>query len=69
VLADNVGMLRVFHRAGHAIESRLVDGTYELTIMFDGVPGPSGPIVEPPATAGEATIAAPDEVAAPPRLA
>ena len=40
VLADNVGMLRVFHRAGHPIESRLVDGTYDLTIMFEGAPTP-----------------------------
>ena len=40
VLADNVGMLRVFHRAGHAIESRLVDGTYELTIRFAERPAP-----------------------------
>jgi RimJ/RimL family protein N-acetyltransferase len=39
VLADNVGMLRVFHRSGHPIESRLVDGTYELTIRFEGAPG------------------------------
>ena len=30
VLADNVGMMRVFHHAGYPIESRLVDGTYEL---------------------------------------
>jgi acyl-CoA hydrolase/RimJ/RimL family protein N-acetyltransferase len=57
VLADNVGMLRVFHRAGHPIESQLVDGTYELTIMFEGAPSPvTGP--KPPATDGEAMAAA-----------
>ena len=41
VLADNVGMMRVFHRTGYPIESRLVDGTYELTIMFEGTPSPA----------------------------
>ncbi len=57
VLADNVGMLRVFHRAGHPIESKLVGGTYELTIMFEGAPIPVAD-PKPPATDGEAMAAA-----------
>ncbi len=42
VLADNVGMLRVLHRASPALESRLVAGTYELTIRFPEVSSPAG---------------------------
>ncbi|MCP4248203.1 MAG: GNAT family N-acetyltransferase, partial [bacterium] len=34
VLADNHGMLRVFHRCGFAVESELADGVYHLTIPF-----------------------------------
>ena len=35
VLADNRGMLRVFHKCGHALESQLEDGVYSLNIPFD----------------------------------
>ncbi len=34
VLAENHGMLRVFHKCGYAIESKLRDGEYELRIPF-----------------------------------
>lgn len=34
VLADNKGMLRVFHKCGHTVESRLEDGVYSLRIPF-----------------------------------
>jgi len=34
VLAENHGMLRVFHRCGYAVESALEDGVYHLTIPF-----------------------------------
>jgi acyl-CoA hydrolase/ribosomal protein S18 acetylase RimI-like enzyme len=34
VLANNAGMLRVFHRCGYPVESHLEDGTYHLTIPF-----------------------------------
>lgn len=35
VLADNAGMLRIFHKCGFAVESELEDGEYHLTIPFD----------------------------------
>ena len=35
VQADNVRMLRVFHNVAPALQSRLVDGTYEITIRFE----------------------------------
>ena len=35
VLADNVAMLRLFHHAFPALESRLVDGTYEIAMRLD----------------------------------
>ncbi|MDH3404614.1 MAG: GNAT family N-acetyltransferase [Acidobacteriota bacterium] len=34
VLADNKGMLRVFHKCGYALESRLAGGVYSLRIPF-----------------------------------
>ena len=34
VLANNVGMLRVFHSCGYPVESNLEEGTYHLTIPF-----------------------------------
>jgi acyl-CoA hydrolase/GNAT superfamily N-acetyltransferase len=34
VLARNEGMLRVFHKSGHPIESRLEEGVYSLKISF-----------------------------------
>ena len=34
VLERNEGMLRVFHKSGHAVESRLEDGVYNLSIPF-----------------------------------
>jgi len=37
VLADNHGMLRVFHKCGHPVESRLEEGVYHLTIPFGKV--------------------------------
>jgi acyl-CoA hydrolase/GNAT superfamily N-acetyltransferase len=36
VLAENHGMLRVFHRCGYAVESKLEEGVYELKIPFTG---------------------------------
>lgn len=35
VLADNSGMLRVFHKCGYAIESELEEGEYHLNISFE----------------------------------
>jgi acyl-CoA hydrolase/GNAT superfamily N-acetyltransferase len=34
VLSHNSGMLRVFHHCGFPVETKLVDGVYELTILF-----------------------------------
>ncbi len=34
VLADNKGMLRVFHKCGYVVESRLDGGVYSLKIPF-----------------------------------
>jgi acyl-CoA hydrolase/GNAT superfamily N-acetyltransferase len=34
VLADNAGMLRVFHKCGYPVESDLENGAYHLTIPF-----------------------------------
>jgi len=34
VLAQNHGMLRVFHRCGYAVESEMVEGVFELRIPF-----------------------------------
>jgi acyl-CoA hydrolase/RimJ/RimL family protein N-acetyltransferase len=34
VLANNAGMLRVFHKSGHPVESRLQEGVYSLRIPF-----------------------------------
>ena len=39
VLAGNESMLRVFHKSGHGVESRLEEGVYNLTIPF-GKPAP-----------------------------
>jgi GNAT superfamily N-acetyltransferase len=36
VLADNEGMLKVFHRCGFPIESRLEENVYSLRIPFSG---------------------------------
>jgi acyl-CoA hydrolase/GNAT superfamily N-acetyltransferase len=52
VLADNVAMLRVFHQASPAVESRLDGGTYELTIRFPGASSPAGTGQKIPATEG-----------------
>jgi hypothetical protein len=41
-------MLSVFRRSGHRMESRLIDGTFEVRILF-GEP----PVTEPRADAGE----------------
>jgi len=35
VLADNHGMLRVFHKCGYPVESELEDGAYHLHIPFE----------------------------------
>jgi acyl-CoA hydrolase/RimJ/RimL family protein N-acetyltransferase len=35
VLANNLRMLRVFHKSGHRVESRLEDGVYALKIPFE----------------------------------
>jgi len=35
VLADNSGMLRIFHKCGYPVESELEDGAYALRIPFD----------------------------------
>jgi RimJ/RimL family protein N-acetyltransferase/acyl CoA:acetate/3-ketoacid CoA transferase beta subunit len=37
VQADNAAMMAVFHNAAPALESRLVDETYEITMRFDAV--------------------------------
>ena len=34
VLADNQRMLRVFHKCGFQVESKLIEGVYFLTIPF-----------------------------------
>lgn len=34
VLRDNAGMLRIFHKCGHPVESELEEGVYSLTIPF-----------------------------------
>ena len=39
VLADNHGMLRVFHKCRYAVESRLEDGVYNLAIPFSSKKG------------------------------
>jgi GNAT superfamily N-acetyltransferase len=57
VLADNQGMLRVFHKCGYPVQSDLEDGVYGLRIPFDSrkrkrpktAGGPAGP--EPAASA------------------
>ncbi|RJP35428.1 MAG: GNAT family N-acetyltransferase [Phycisphaerales bacterium] len=41
VLATNHGMLRVFHRCGYAVESRLAEGVYNLRIPFAARPSPA----------------------------
>jgi GNAT superfamily N-acetyltransferase len=38
VLSDNRSMMHVFHRAGFAIESKLEDGVYSLTMSFPDTP-------------------------------
>lgn len=35
VLAENHGMLRVFHKCGYRVESKLAEGVYSLRIPFD----------------------------------
>ncbi|RIK67100.1 MAG: 4-hydroxybutyrate coenzyme A transferase [Planctomycetota bacterium] len=35
VLVDNAGMLRIFHKCGYSVQSRMEDGEYHLTIAFD----------------------------------
>ena len=35
VLSHNHGMLRIFHKCGHAVESTLEEGAYSLRIPFD----------------------------------
>jgi len=34
VLVDNHGMLRIFHKCGYGVESKLEDGVYSLLIPF-----------------------------------
>jgi hypothetical protein len=41
VLADNVRMLRVFHRSGLPVVSTLAGGVYTVTLRFAG--GDAGP--------------------------
>jgi len=41
VLADNHGMLRVFHKCGHPVQSSLEDRVYHLTIPFEKAAPPS----------------------------
>ncbi len=65
VLADNVGMMRVFHHTGYPIESRLVDGTYELTIHFEGTPDPA-PSSTTPMSGSQALAGAADAEPVPP---
>ncbi|MGB2988063.1 MAG: GNAT family N-acetyltransferase [Phycisphaerae bacterium] len=36
VLAENHGMLRIFHKCGYPVESKLEQGVYYLRIPFDG---------------------------------
>lgn len=71
VLAENAAMLRVFHRVAPALESRLVEGTYEITMRFDAgaikPPSPNtqeggrlGAPVAPAVGASQAGSAAPD---------
>ena len=38
VMDDNVAMLRLFHHAFPALESRLAEGTYEIAIRLDPAP-------------------------------
>jgi GNAT superfamily N-acetyltransferase len=54
VLADNTAMLRVFHRFAPALESRLVDGTYEITIRFEDATTAATPTPATPTAAAEA---------------
>jgi len=35
VLADNTGMLRIFHKCGYRVESKLTGNVYDLRIPFD----------------------------------
>lgn len=41
VMADNAPMMAVFHNVAPALESRLVDGTYEITIHFEALSTPN----------------------------
>lgn len=52
VLLENHGMLRIFHRCGFPVESRLQDGVYQLDIRFTAparaaAPRPAAPRAEP----------------------
>ena len=47
VLADNLAMLRVFHAAFPHLESRLEDGTYEVTMRFEATPAVGAPAGTP----------------------
>ncbi|MBU0719516.1 MAG: GNAT family N-acetyltransferase, partial [Planctomycetes bacterium] len=54
VLADNHGMLRVFHKCGHPIESSLEDAVYHLRIPFTG----KGAKRSPPEKTGPGSVPA-----------
>ncbi len=41
VLAENNGMLRIFHKCGYSVESELEEGVYSLRIPFNRKPTPS----------------------------
>jgi len=43
VLMQNHGMLRIFHRCGYALESKLVEGVYSLRIPFSAPRQPGAP--------------------------
>ena len=57
VLADNAPMLAVFRRSGCAMTTRLVDGAFEVQLLFDrsgadGDPEPARPERKRPARGG-----------------
>ena len=43
VLLENHGMLRIFHRCGFPVESRLQDGVYQLDVRFTAPPRAAAP--------------------------
>lgn len=64
VLAQNHGMLRVFHKTGLAQESRLEDGVYWITMLFK----PIAPATPKPSAAGSAAAPSDAAAAGPPAL-